>query len=135
MTVRVQHTEVRLFADRLKDVAPTARRELRGKIREAGAELTRAVRGAASWSSRIPGAVEMQVGFGVRIRVNRAKAPHARVLEFPNRGTMVRHPVFGNRDNWVETPGRPFFFTTVKAKEQAVVGKISDAIDEAIKSL
>lgn len=135
----IKYTDVTLFAQRLQDVAPTARTELRKTIRKAGDELVQDVRGAASWSSRIPQAVQIKVGFGkrggVRIFVNSKKAPHARPLEFPNRGLMVRHPVFGDRENWVETPGRPFFFKTVRKHEQKVIAGISQAIDKAVQGL
>lgn len=137
---QIQSASVRLFADRLKNVAPTARRALRVKIREAAAELTGELRRQSVWSTRIPGAVYMKVGFGprssgVRVGINAAKAPHARPLEFPNRGGMVRHPVHGDRENWVETPGRPFFFKAVSAKQDVALRKVGDAIDEAIKGL
>lgn len=139
--IRVDSTEVRLFADRLQDVAPTARKALRKKITEAGRDVTSAIKASASWSSRIPAATTMRVGFGkrggVRIGVNAGEAPHARPHNFPNRGTMIRHPVYGQRDQpWVETPGHPdWFFKPVRAKEAAVVAKVSEAIDEAIKGL
>jgi hypothetical protein len=140
VTVQVGHAEVRLFAARLQLVAPTARRELRPKIREAAGELTAELKRESSWSSRIPGAVYLKTGFGprssgVRVGIDARKAPHARPLEFPNRGGMVRHPVHGNREVWVETPARPFFFRAVSAKQDAVFANIDAAIDEAVKGL
>jgi hypothetical protein len=140
VTVKVQHAELRLFADRLRDVAPTARVALSRNIRKAADELTGEIKRRSAWSSRIPRAVYLKTRYGarssgVRIGINARLAPHARPLEFPNRGGMVRHPVFGNRENWVETSGRPFFFRAVKAKQDAVLGKVESAIDEAIKGL
>lgn len=82
--------------------------------------LKRAVQQEASWSARIPGATRVQTTFGrrrqrVAVIVDKKRAPHARPLEQGSQGnrTTVRHPVFGDRNNWVAQPTRPFFATAI----------------------
>ncbi|HEY9371534.1 hypothetical protein [Streptomyces sp.] len=138
--IKVDASEVGLFADQLKGLPKALQRTLRPKIKAAASEVAQEIRSQASWSSRIPGAVRQRTSFGggkrggVQISVDARKAPHARVHEFPNRGAMIRHRVFG-RDTWVEQPARPFFFRAVRNKEAAVVAKVQAAIDEALRTL
>lgn len=140
MTIRVRYARVSWFGERLRAVPKELRRDVRKAVREAGADLVQAVRGAASWSTRIPRATTMKVAFGsrtagVRVAVSNRRAPHAKVHEFPNRGTMIRHPVFGDTDVWVNQPARPFFRRTVNAERRAVVAKIEKAIDGVLDDL
>lgn len=68
--------------------------------------------------------------FGVQFRVDSSKAPHARPYEngsLRNPG-MVRHPVYGNREVWCETPIRPFFYNSVTDKADQVVDAIGDIV-------
>jgi hypothetical protein len=76
-----------------KKFVAAARKRIRTAINESGADLVSAMRGRASWSSRIPGAVKLSVRFGakassVRIEVDHNKAPHARALELGNSTTF-----------------------------------------------
>jgi len=140
MTIRARAVRFDFFGAKLKAVPKEARAAVRKAVREAGVDLTQAVRGAASWSSRIPGATTMKVGFGarsagVRIAVSARRAPHAKVHEFPNNRATIRHPVFGDRDAWVNQPAHPFFRKTVNANRRAVVAKIEKAIDRVIDGL
>lgn len=137
--IRIDGSEVRAFADQLRDFPKDMRRSLRREIREATGELTRDIKSNASWSSRIPGAVKTRVGFGARssgvqVYVDARAAPHARPLEFGNRGGFNRHPVFGG-PAWVEQPTRPFFMRAVRSNEKQVVAHVQSAIDDAFDRL
>lgn len=59
-----------------------------------------------------------------------SKAPHARIHEFGG-----RHPVFGNRNNWVFQPARPHIFPAVEAGREAVNKEALAALDDAIKEI
>ena len=46
-----------------------------------------------------------------------------------------RHPVFGDKDAWVEQAGRPYFGAVVLEEREALKKAISDALDEAAAAL
>lgn len=95
----------------------------------------------ASFSKRIPAAVYTKHSFaagkgGAVVGVDASKAPEARVLELGNegsRGPKFRHPVFGNRDNWVEQDRQPFLFPAVTSERPEAVAIIADAVKEAAR--
>ena len=125
---------VRMLARQFGSVPIELRRELRPKMRRAGEELRADIRSeAAKFSSRIPAAVRMTVGFGsanggVRIYVDAKQAPEARPLENLGQQGTFRHPVYGNRDVWVEQQAHPFFFPTVKRHRERVRSLVEDAV-------
>jgi hypothetical protein len=89
------------------------------------------MRQRASYSSRIPSATRMTVRFtakggGVFFRVSSAKAPEARPLERGNKGrpgATFRHPVFGDSEDWVTQPTRPFFFPACQGRQPGGQGR------------
>lgn len=137
--IRIDGTEIKAFADQLRHVPREMRPALRREIRKVGDVLVRDIQGNASWSSRIPGATKLKVGFGARsagvtVQVDAAQAPHARPLEFGNRGAFNRHPVYGG-PAWVDQPTRPFFMRAVRAAEPKVVGGVQSAIERVFAQL
>ena len=133
------------------------KRELRKAVAESGESVTRAVKAEASWSTgtkrpdgkdgkksgrtSIPAATSLGMSFtargaGVVVKVNARKAPHARPLEFGNKGggggPTFRHPLFHSaktKGPWVVQPTRPFFFPVAKAMTPLIEAKIQAAID------
>lgn len=131
--MEVQFPSVRKLAREMGSIPLELRRELRPRLRVAGEKVRQDVQQGASFSGRIPGAVRMTVAFGsktggVRIFVDAKKAPHARVLENLGRSGSFRHPVFGDRDNWVAQPARPFFFAAIKRNQGQVREQVADAV-------
>lgn len=123
-----------------KKFASAVRKEIRAAITEAGAEIVAKVRASASWSSRIPGAVSLRPNFtarsaGVRIVVNRRKAPHAGIYELGNKGASdaatFTHPVFGKGEAVQAT--RPFFFTSIERQTPDTERRVLAAIDQACR--
>lgn len=111
---------------------------LRKNLKAAADPIAGQVKGAAGWSSRIPGAVSVGTSFskkntGVFIKVNRKKAPHARAFENQGKAGTFRHRVFG-RDVWVNQPARPFLFTQAGRNMPQVVEAAGRAVDEAARS-
>lgn len=111
---------------------------LRKGLRKAADPIKRQVQGNASWSSRIPGAVSIGTAFsarrtGVFLRVNAAKAPHARAYENDGKPGTFRHPVFGS-NTWVAQAARPFFFAETQRHLPEVEQAAATAVDEAARS-
>lgn len=84
-------------------------------------QLSKAIRGAAVtvavearllsgyYSARIPTTVRtFATGLNAGVRAGGARAPHAAPFEHFGLPGTFRHPVFGNRDNWVEQEAHPF---------------------------
>lgn len=45
----------------------------------------------------------------------------------------VRHPVYGNRDNWVTQPGWPYFVSAINGKRDEIEHEVADALDRAVR--
>lgn len=110
--------------------------ELRRGIKAAAKPMVDGVKSAASFSSRIPGAVRTKASFAakgatVTITADPKAAPEAAPLNNGDRGGTFRHPVYGNTDNWVSQTAHPFFVTGARsgqpASERAMQG-VMDAI-------
>lgn len=134
--MRFDTRQVTRFAQQLQDVPRELRGELRPAIKTAAKTLSSRVKANASWSSRIPGAVRERVSFasrgrgGVMVYVDARIAPHARPLDRGSQGgrSVNRHPVFGNRNVWVDQPTRPFFIPAVRESHDDVLRKVQFAI-------
>lgn len=57
-----------------------------------------------------------------------SKAPHGRVIEFG-----ARHPVFGNRNNWVFQPAGAHVFPAVKAGQGDIAREAVAALEDSIR--
>jgi len=113
--------------------------QITGALTEAGALIAEQVRSNASFSTRIPS----QVRFGarrssVRISVTSGRKPHkgeARALEHGGRPGMVRHPVFGNKDVWRESPAHPFLAPAVEARKAEVMRAVDKTVTRALRRI
>lgn len=136
--------------DTEKKFASAVRKQIRAGVTAAGADIVEAVRSEASWSGRIPAATTIRPNFtarsaGVRVSVNRRKAPHARTLEFGNYdaspgAATFKHPVFGRRRLLgrlyvtAKQNKRPFFFKATQKQTPAMEQQFLDAIDTAVRA-
>lgn len=120
------------FAQIEKGIRPAIRRA----VVQATAGFVEDVRSNASWSTRIPSAVKTQTSFsvrnpGIRVYVDSRMAPHARPYEGMapggNRGSF-RHPVHGDRENWVTQKTRPFFRPAIASDREKVLAAIQTAL-------
>lgn len=129
---------LRLRRNMLK-VPQEARTAIRKPLREAGQQVLADARGNASWSSRIGGAMRIRTSFssrrpGVFIQVDRNKAPHARPFEGIVQWSF-RHPVFGNREVWVEQASRPYLVPALDENEGEAVALIASTVEDVLAKL
>lgn len=127
--------EIRALIQAFRQIPKELRSKLRPALRAAGMEILRTAALDSMWSSRIPHALELKVSFasrrpGVFIRVNKAKAPHARPFE-GILGDSWRHPVFGHQTTWVTQRARPFLLPAVQKGAPAARKLIAEAVNEA----
>jgi hypothetical protein len=95
----------------LKRVDPELQKSMNHALRDEAQVIADEAKQFAVWSERIPGAITARVNtHGGEIVVSRRKAPHGSLYELGSKGNrgQIRHPVFGNRENWVSQPTRPF---------------------------
>lgn len=121
-----------LLVSELRKVPKEAKRTVRKAVLDATSGMRADMARRAGWSSRIPGAIGVRASFArgsVEIRVNHRAAPHARPYEgIGTRGSTFRHPVYGNRDVWVDEQTRPFFFPTVDDHRKKVISAVEKAV-------
>ncbi|MGH3026732.1 MAG: hypothetical protein ACRDLR_09820 [Gaiellaceae bacterium] len=126
--ILVTSNDLRALYLRLHEIAPELRVALRHGVVAAGHDTAEAVKREASWSTRIPAAVSVKASFaaktvGLRITVDKTKAPEARPLEHGGRDGSFRHPVFADasetRDQWtwVDQPAHPFFAKAIASED------------------
>ncbi|MBX6382163.1 MAG: HK97 gp10 family phage protein [Microbispora sp.] len=130
--------ELRRFIADLGKVPEEIRKELRPRLRKVGQAALTDVKARASWSSRIPGATRLSISLakrdpGVSIVVDRKKAPHARPHEHGGRPGTFRHPLFGNRQRWVEQRARPFLWPGARPHFEQADRDIAAAVDEVAR--
>lgn len=132
----VDTAEFTILVRELALVPSKLRPAIRRAVKTAAAGFVADVKQDASWSTRIPAAVRTSTSFskarpGVRVAVDSKKAPHARPFEGMAPGgnaTKFRHPVFGNREVWVDQATRPFFRPNIDKHRD----KVLDAIETAL---
>lgn len=121
-------------------VPAEVRTAIRPAVREAGNLIAGKAKQNASWSSRIPGAISVTSSItssgGAVVRVNSQTAPHARPYEGRGSpGGFFRHPVFGNRENWVPQQTRPFLKPAVESEADKAKALIATAVTETTSRL
>lgn len=130
--VSLEYGELRALVRELGVMTPVVRRELRTGFREVGRGAADAAKADASWSSRIPKAISVRPLTGARtagvyLRVNSARAPHARPYEGIGGQATFRHPVFG-RNRWVAEATRPYLTPAVQHARPDAEKAAKDAV-------
>lgn len=130
-----------------KDIRTQLRKELRG----AGNMIADGARILASeHSGKIAGTIKVRTRIQtqkaeVEIKAGSADVPEAGLFELGNKGGSksqaatrrgeFRHPVFGDRENWVNQAMHPFLAPTVKMKLPAATKRIEAAVDGANETI
>lgn len=132
--------ELRGFIASFEKFPAELRTQLRPRLKAGGEQAVLAVKAAASWSTRIPGATRLKVSFarktaGVAIVVDRKKAPHALNLENKGLPGQVRHPRWGDRRHWIGQPAKPFAHPAVQPWFRDVDADIGRAVDAVVREL
>lgn len=138
------------FDKDLKKFSPALRRAYRKSLREIVEAGAAAVRrdvlapplndkpGSTGMREQIAGAISSSVSYS-------AKSANAKVVASgsksggvaaPYNKRNLRHPVFGNREVWVEREQRPYFGASItKVARRDLQKKMSDAADAAFKAM
>lgn len=98
----------------------------------------RAERRGAGLRETVAAGVRLQVtAKGVKIVASSARLPDSQksLPRHLDSDKGWRHPVFGNKENWVHQRGGPWFAATIKPKAPAFRAAIVDAMEEIKKQL
>lgn len=134
--------ELAKLAKNLKTLDAAQRRVLVRDLKKAAGPVAQAVRDEAEAMGlhRAAGAVSVQFRAtqrkaSVLIAVSAAKAPYARPISGGSQGrrTVNRHPVFGNRQVWVDQPVRPFMARALEKSTPGVGQALVDAMQRAAR--
>lgn len=95
---------------------------------EGRAALIAATRVSVSFARRAAGA-KITTGSG------KLSAEHKGLLNVYNKASF-RHPVYGNKHNWVQQAGRPYFGTVIqKAMNKEIIREVRAALDDSVKAI
>ena len=77
--------------------------------------------------------------FNMRVTAGDADHPEAALLEVGNRGGhsgpgTFRHPVFGNMDNWVEQPKKPYLGPAFDAHREEGIELLTESAMAALRT-
>lgn len=118
--VTSQKELAKLFRD-LRKVAPEVAKATRKRFKVAAQPiLDDARRRQPRRSGELRRKTKIRIARG-RVEI-RSSAPHARISEFGG-----RHPLWGDRDQWVNHPASPAIFPAVKAGRAQFIQKAKEA--------
>ena len=129
------------FAKALMVASPLIYKTLRVNMRGVGDIVAEEARHIVSEASQtVPDSIKVRVsGATVSVVAGGSGVPMGGLLELGNvkgSGATFRHPVFGNRNVWVDQPTHPYLAVAlgnkIDAVEAAAVEALDLAIDEAI---
>jgi hypothetical protein len=129
------------MAKGLREAKPELAKELKKALRAAGEITAAEARLVSSEHSRtIPATVKTSVrGTRVEVRAGGPAVPIAGLYEYGNRakasGNTFRHPVFGDRTNWVEQKRYPFMRPAVERTRRAAEAEMLKALDAVSRKM
>lgn len=144
----IDTSEFHEAARALRKADAVLNRELRSSLRAAGfivAERAKILAGAHS--KKIADTIKVRTaGAGVEVRAGSADVPTAVLYELGNQqrrsrigvaqeGGTFRHPVFGNRDVWVDQPRYPFLAPAAALSAAEVDREVGRAMDLVARTI
>jgi hypothetical protein len=127
---RIDTSDIRRMARDLESTVPGIKKEVGTATKEAGLVVAMEARALSSWSSRIPESVRAAGGLAkVVVRAGNANAPHAAPYEHGGLPGTFRHPVYGNRQVWVQQAARPFLAPALERKAALFEERVYRGVD------
>jgi hypothetical protein len=127
--IQVNVSALNDLVERLRTVGPAAVTRLSTKMEQAGELVAASARDRASFSTKIPGSIHVEMA-GTVVRVS-TSLDEAVAIENGGKG-RVRHPLFGNRNFWFTKNSPPAFLHPALNDRRAEVYDLAvEAIHEA----
>lgn len=133
--VRIVATNLTKFARELGKIDKPLRAELTKSLKATGEKVADRARDNASWSTRVPQSIKVRArSLQITIIADPRVAPEAAPLENKGRDGFFRHPLFGDREIWVDQKARPFLAPALRTVDKSVLNEMSDALDHALRA-
>lgn len=138
MTFKSDTRALRSLGRQLREAKPAMYRGMQKGIRAEAAKVAERAKANASWSTRIPGTVKASVsGFTTaKVSAGGTNAPHAAAYEHAGAQGTFRHPVYGNREVWVDENARPYLHKAawdhLQESADAIARIVLTALEEEI---
>lgn len=141
VTIEFDSTSMDGLIQSLRDAADRVDTEATETVLKVGELVKDAAKSiAAQHSTSIPPTIRAEaIPHGVRVRAGSAAAPLAALYDLGNQGKggrrakTFRHPVYGNRENWVPQPRYPFFAPARKLVRKQVKEMMGDTWARALE--
>jgi hypothetical protein len=140
MDLRVDLSNLKRFARDCKLADPALAKEFLNALKDAGEIVAIEARKKANAfpgkhrTTRISSSIKVRRrGTVVKIQAGGPGAPEAGPLEFGSQGNngQLRHPLFGDYDNWHSQPSHPFLAPAAEEAMPAVELAVLGAVDIA----
>lgn len=125
------------LASAFKVASPAVAKSFRANMRTAADATVKDAQDRISpHSNKIPASIRRGGSVGtLTVSAGGPKAPNAAPLENGGQDGEFRHPLFGDRNDWVNQQAHPFLHPAAEAQADVLGVKIDAVIDEAIKAL
>jgi hypothetical protein len=128
------------FVSDLKSSGLTSDAEMAKQLGKAfsqgGKTIAALAKSNASFSSRIPSSIKARrSGARVSVQAGGPTAPDAAPLDNKGRGGLFRHPVFGNKNVWVNQPARPFLQPALEKGAPGVIEELNVELDRTFRKV
>lgn len=143
----IDTSEFKAAVKALRRAQPQLAKELRKELREAGLIVAEEAKKIIEpHSKKIPRTIKVRVsGASVAVVAGGPNAPTAALFELGNTGGkgsasasrngVFRHPVFGNREQWVNQPMHPFLAPAALANLPRVDEHVGRALDTVTRTI
>jgi hypothetical protein len=131
-SIYIDTHELKDLARDLRKFRPESYKEFRGQMKKAALIVVAEARGRARYSKQIPPSIKPSLtasGTAVSIKAGGTRAPNAAPIENKGKG-FVRHPVFGDVENWTSAGSHPAFLSpSVDAKAEELTETVAEVVD------
>ena len=130
--------QLKHILDGVKAFSPKLATNLRRELRKASDDAIKDMRGVLG-----SGPIGNAIGRGIRTQVQSSKSRQGiRIVQTDTHPlakafnkAVFRHPVFGNRENWVSQSGRPYFGSVISKHRNAIQDAVQRALDDAVREI
>lgn len=132
-SVAIDTSGLKELASVLRRTDPAIKKEFYKGLRQAGHIVEEVAVFYSRWSGRIPSSLVVRgSGLHVQVAARSSIAPDAAPFEHGGQEGTFRHPVYGNREVWVDQPAHPFLAPALAARIDQVLEVTMGAVDSAL---
>ena len=130
--IRVDVSEFRMLAQKIRDMPVEGQAELEAGVAESGEIIVEALRNRTSWSANIGDSFNLEPA-GLEVRVS-TDLTEAVALENQGHG-HVRHPLYGTREHWYNNPQPAFMGPALNDAMPAIRERVINAFQSAWRTV